>query len=211
MADLGQFQHPYFARSYDRVSRESEARGTAAYRDRLLDGLAGRVIEVGAGNGLNFGRYPPAVTEVLAVEPENLLRAIAERAARSASVPVTVVAGHADELPADDATFDAAVISLVLCSVPSPATALAEIRRVLVPGGQLRFFEHVRSSGYLRARLEDVITPLWSRASGGCHPNRDLAESIRAAGFRIERVERFGYRPIRFAPVQAHILGVATS
>jgi ubiquinone/menaquinone biosynthesis C-methylase UbiE len=209
MTNLGRFQHPRFARAYERISRDSEVRGTAEHRDRLLEGLTGRVIEVGAGNGLNFAHYPPAVTEVLAVEPEHLLRASAERAAKS--VPVAVVAGHADALPAEDAAFDAAVVSLVLCSVPDPATALAEIRRVLRPGGQLRFYEHVRSARPLLARLEDLVTPAWSRVAGGCHLNRDLAASIREAGFQIDRLERFGYRPLRFNPVQAHILGTATA
>jgi ubiquinone/menaquinone biosynthesis C-methylase UbiE len=210
MADLGRFQHPRFARAYERVSREAEARGTAEHRARMLDGLAGRVIEVGAGNGLNFGHYPPAVTEVVAVEPEDRLRATAARAASGAPVPVTVVTGHADELPADDASFDAVVVSLVLCSVPDPATALAEVRRVLRPGGQLRFYEHVRSHRAPLGLLEDLLTPLWSRAAGGCHLNRDLAASIHAAGFAIERLERFGYRLVRLGPSQAHILGVAT-
>lgn len=208
--DLERFQHPCFARSYDRVSRESEARGTGAYRDRLLDGLTGRVIEIGAGNGLNFGHYPPEVTDVLAVEPEDLLRMTAEREARVAPVPVTVVPGHADALPAEDGAYDAAIVSLVLCSVPDPSTALPEIRRTLRPGGQLRFFEHVRSSGSVRGRLEDALTPLWSHLAGGCRLNRDLDASIRAAGFTIERLERFAYRPVRLAPRQTHILGVAT-
>lgn len=211
MTDLGRFQHPRFARTYERVSRDSEARGTAEHRARMLDGLTGRVIEIGAGNGLNFGHYPPGVTEVVAVEPEDLLRATATRAAANAPVPVTVVTGHADSLPAEDASFDAAVVSLVLCSVPDPATALAEARRVLRPGGELRFYEHVRSARTPLALLEDLVTPVWSRASGGCHLNRDLAGSIRAANFQIERIERFGYRPVRFAPSQAHILGTATA
>lgn len=210
MSDLGRFQHPRFARAYERISRESEARGTGEHRARMLDGVAGRVIEIGAGNGLNFGHYPPAVSGVVAVEPEDLLRATATRAAVGAPVPVTVVTGHADTLPAEDASFDAAVVSLVLCSVPDPATALTEVRRVLRPGGQLRFYEHVRSHRAALGLLEDLVTPVWSRASGGCHLNRDLAASIRAAGFAIEAIERFGYRPVRLGPSQAHILGVAT-
>ena len=186
MADRGRFQHPRFARAYERISREAETRGTGEHRARMLDGVAGRVIEVGAGNGLNFGHYPPAVTEVVAVEPEDLLRATAARAAADARVPVTVVTGHADRLPAEDASFDVAVVSLVLCSVPDPVTALTEVRRVLRPGGQLRFYEHVRSQRALLGLLEDLVTPVWSRAAGGCHLNRDLTASIRAAGFAID-------------------------
>src|SRR5207247_3262497 len=106
-------------------------RGTGAQRDRALAGLTGRVIEVGAGNGMNFGHYPAAVAEVAAVEPDDRLRALAERAAAGAGVPVRVVPGHADALPFGDNSFDAAVASLVLCSVPDPRRSLAELRRVL--------------------------------------------------------------------------------
>lgn len=211
MADLSAFQHPRFARMYERISRESERRGTAEHRDRVLAGLVGRVIEIGAGNGLNFSHYPTTVTDVLAVEPEDHLRALAEQEATHAPVPIRVVPGHADALPTDDATFDAAVASLVLCSVPRVAGALAEIRRVLVPGGELRFFEHVRSTQPLLSLLQDAITPLWSAAAGGCHPNRDTAAAIRAAGFHLEQLDRFCYAPLRFIPAHAHILGRAVT
>lgn len=209
MADLAQFQHPRFARMYQRISAESERRGTARYRDRALAGLSGRVIEVGAGNGLNFAHYPGAVTEVVAVEPDNSLRALAEQAAEQATVPVRVRPGHATALPVEDASFDAAVVSLVLCSVPDVPAALTELRRVLKPDGQLRFFEHVRSENPVFGWLKDVITPLWSRMGGGCHPNRDTAAAIRAAGFAIDTVDRFAYAPLRFWPPHPHILGCA--
>ena len=211
MTDLSAFQHPRFARMYERVSRGSERRGTAAHRDRALAGLAGRVIEIGAGNGLNFGHYPSTVTEVLAVEPEDRLRALAQQAATHVPVPVRVVPGHADALPAQAATFDAAVASLVLCSVPRVAGALAEIRRVLIPGGELRFFEHVRSTQPWLGMLQDALTPLWSRIGGGCHLNRDAAAAIRAAGFHLEQLDRFSYAPLQFIPAHAHILGRATT
>jgi ubiquinone/menaquinone biosynthesis C-methylase UbiE len=196
---------------YERISAEAEQRGTAAHRDRVLAGLSGRVIEVGAGNGLNFGHYPHSVTEVLVVEPEDRLRALAEKAAAQARVSVAVVAGHAGALPAEDGEFDAAVASLVLCSVGDVAAALAEIRRVLRPGGQLRFLEHVRSSVSWLGRAQDVLTPLWSRVGGGCHLNRDTAEAIRAAGFTIEQLDRIYYAPLRFMPAHAHISGRANA
>jgi ubiquinone/menaquinone biosynthesis C-methylase UbiE len=209
MSDLSQFQHPRFARMYERISAESERRGTAAHRDQALAGLAGRVIEVGAGNGLNFRHYPAAVTEVVAIEPEDRLRALAGRAAEGAALPVRVVPGHAGALPFEDRSFDAAVTSLVLCSVPDPRRSLAELARVLRPGGELRFFEHVRSASPLTGALQYLITPLWAQAGGGCHLNRNTAADISAAGFEIEALDRFSYRPLRFAPAQAHILGTA--
>src|SRR3954469_22435285 len=109
--------HPIFARLYTWLSRGAESSGAAEHRDETLAGLSGRVIEVGAGNGLNFAHYPPGVTEVVAVEPEPYLRAQAEAAAAAAATPVTVLDGVADALPAEDGSFDAAVASLVLCTV----------------------------------------------------------------------------------------------
>lgn len=209
MSDLARFQHPRFARTYERISAESERRGTAAHRDRALAGLTGRVIEAGAGNGLNFGRYPAGVTEVVAVEPDAYLRRLAERAAEGGAVPVRVVAAHADALPFADGEFDAAVTSLVLCSVPEPRRSLGELRRVLKPGGELRFFEHVRSAHAAFGLLEDLVSPLWARTGGGCHLNRDITAAITAAGFTIETIDRFTYRPVKYAPPIAHILGRA--
>jgi ubiquinone/menaquinone biosynthesis C-methylase UbiE len=209
MTDLSPFQHPRFARMYEQMSAESERRGTALHRDRALAGVTGRVVEIGAGNGMNFSHYPDTVAEVVAIEPEDYLRTLAERAAAQAPVPVRVLAGHATALPVDDGGFDAAVASLVLCSIPDTPAALAEMRRVLKPDGELRFFEHVRSEKPWFGLLEDAITPLQSRIGGGCHPNRDTAAAIRAAGFDIEELDRFYYAPVRFYPSHAHILGRA--
>jgi ubiquinone/menaquinone biosynthesis C-methylase UbiE len=201
--------HPIFARVYARLSPRAEAAGAAEHRDELLNGLRGRVIEVGAGNGLNFAHYGAAVTEVLAVEPEAHLRGHAQLAAGHASVPITVVDGVASQLPAGDATFDAAVSSLVLCSVPDQAAALAELHRVIRPGGELRFYEHVVSNrprfAALQRRLDDWN--VWPQLAGGCHLARDTASAIAAAGFIIEPARRF---PFRAGPVAiAHILGTA--
>jgi ubiquinone/menaquinone biosynthesis C-methylase UbiE len=201
-------RHPIFARLYARASPGIDRKGAAEHRDEMLAGLAGRVIEVGAGNGLNFAQYPAAVTEVVAVEPEPYLRDKASDAAERAPVAVTVVDGVADALPAEDGSFDAAVASLVLCSVPDQAAALAEIRRVLRPGGELRFYEHVVAGGRLgtaQRRLDDW--GIWPRLSGGCHGARDTAAAIAAAGFTIERCRRF---PFAAGPVSVpHIVGTA--
>src|SRR3954470_8369162 len=136
--------HPLFARLWIKASPKAEDKGAGAHRDDMLAGLSGRVLELGAGNGLNFAHYPATVTEVVAVEPEPTLRAAAQTAAGEAPVPVRVVEGVADRLPAEEGEFDAAVASLVLCSVPDQASALAELKRVIRPGGDLRFYEHVK-------------------------------------------------------------------
>src|SRR3954469_15281982 len=115
--------HPHFARFYKKLSPKAEGRGQAEHREELLAGLSGRVLELGAGNGLNFSHYPATVTEVIAVEPEPTLRAAAEEAAAKAPVPVRVVDAVADELPFADGELDAAVASLVLCSVSDQASA----------------------------------------------------------------------------------------
>lgn len=205
--------HPVFARLYARYSPASEHRGSASHRRRMLAGLSGRVIEVGCGNGLNFAHYPTEVAQVVGVEPERYLRTVARVAAARSSVLVEVVDGRAERMPFADGTFDAAVTSLVLCSVADPVAALAEIRRVLRPGGQLRFYEHVRSPSDTHARLQRILSPAWQALGGGCHPDRDTATSIEAAGFAIQHQERFCYRPGPRVPlglISPHILGRAT-
>src|SRR4051794_2879280 len=202
-------RHPIFARLYAKTSPSVEAKGAAAHRDELLAGLAGRVVEVGAGNGLNFAHYPAGVTEVVAVEPEPYLRARAREAAADAAVAVTVVDGIADALPAPDGAFDAAVASLVLCSVPDQASALREVRRVLRAGGELRFYEHVvaerpRAAAVMRALDRSGI---WPRLAGGCHAARDTPSAIERAGFVVERMRRFQFAA---GPVAVpHVIGVA--
>jgi ubiquinone/menaquinone biosynthesis C-methylase UbiE len=136
--------HPLFARAYSRMST-GESDEQVAHRRETLAGLSGRVLELGAGNGRNFAFYPPEVSEVVAVEPEPYMRERAHEAAAQATARVEVVDAVADALPFPDAGFDAAVASLVLCSVPDQPTALAELRRVIRPGGELRFYEHVHA------------------------------------------------------------------
>ena len=200
--------HPIFARLYARMSPRADAKGAAEHRRETLGGLTGRVIELGAGNGLTFAHYPDTVTEVVAVEPEDYLRKRAEEAAASAPVPVRVVDAVADDLPSGDATFDAAVAALVLCSVPDQASALAELRRVVRPGGEVRFYEHVRPNNPRTAAIWQRADDwnIYPRISGGCHAARDTEAAIRAAGFEIERCRRFAFKG---GPVTApHIIGL---
>jgi SAM-dependent methyltransferase len=205
-----EIHHPLFARFYDRLSVGAEGKGAAEHRDELLSDLSGRVIEVGAGNGLNFAHYPPSVSEVVAVEPEAYLRERAERRARDAKVPVRVVPGPAEALPIEDESFDAAVASLVLCSVRDQPAALAELYRVVKPGGELRFYEHVRSGRAGFARFQRVVDVGWPCVGGGCHASRPTDVAIEDAGFIIERCRRFPFRPCLVTlPVTPHVIGLA--
>jgi ubiquinone/menaquinone biosynthesis C-methylase UbiE len=202
-------QNPLFARYFARRGARLEEHGGRELRAELLTGLSGRVIEVGAGTGLNFARYPDAVREVVAVEPEPYLRARALAAAGSAPVPVTVVEGTAAALPAADGEFDAVVVSQVLCSVSNVPAALAECSRVLRPGGQLRFWEHVRSRDPLFAGFQRAADLVWPHLMGGCHVQRDSLSSIREV-FTVEscRGFRFPVFSVLWPPVP-RILGTA--
>jgi ubiquinone/menaquinone biosynthesis C-methylase UbiE len=199
--------HPLFARVYARVGHLMDAE-IGDHRQRLLAGLTGRVLEVGAGNGLNSPHYPATVTEVLAVEPEPYLRRLALAAARQAPVPIRVVDGTAEALPAPDATVDAVVASLVLCTVADLDEALAEIGRVLRPGGRLRFYEHVRAEDPQLARWQDRLERPWGWLVGGCHPNRDPVAAITAAGLQVVQLDRFDPAAMP-ALARPHVLGVA--
>jgi ubiquinone/menaquinone biosynthesis C-methylase UbiE len=204
-------RHPVFARVYTRLSRTMEEHGVREQRWRLLAGLTGEVLEVGCGNGMNLRHYPAGVERVLAVEPEPYLRDQARREAEAARVPVEVVAGVASALPAPDASYDAVVCSLVLCSVEDQHAALGEIRRVLRPGGELRFFEHVVArSGPLRRVQRTLDATVWPTLAGGCHASRDTLAAIEDTGFEVVEFARFRLpdAPIP-APTAPHILGRA--
>jgi ubiquinone/menaquinone biosynthesis C-methylase UbiE len=206
-----QVSHPLFARVYNRLRPVMDRHGVAEHRRRLLAGTAGRVVEVGAGDGANFALYPDQVTSVIAVEPEPFLRTQAERSATEAATTVDVVNGTADLLPVSDASADVVVASLVLCSVPDQHAALAEAIRVLRPGGELRFYEHVAAEAGTRlARVQKIAdATVWPCLMGGCHVGRDTAATIAAAGFRIEELDHFQFPPDQLSPASPHVLGRA--
>ena len=173
---------------YDMTLRAPEEAGLRAMRSDLLAGARGEVLEIGAGTGLNFALYPAAVTLVRALEPDRAMARRAREKAAAAETTIEVVAGSAQALPFPDAGFDTVVGTLVLCTVPDPAGVLAEVARVLRPGGHYLFLEHVRDSDDRAARWQDRWTPVWRHLAGGCHPNRPTLETLSASRLRVEQV-----------------------
>lgn len=172
-----------FAVVYDPVLWLGELFGMRRRRRDLVAAARGRVIEIGAGTGLNVAYYPEAVDELVLTEPEpGMRRKLERRTAREARI----VAAPAERLPVEDASVDTVVSTLVLCTVTDPALVLREIARVLRPGGQLLFIEHVRSSASLLARCQDLMLRPWRGFAGGCVCNRPTVDLMRAAGFTVE-------------------------
>ena len=200
--------HPIFARfaAFLAANEDDEEKD---FRRETVAGLSGRVVELGSGSGPNFPLYPDTVSELVAVEPEPNLRAKALEAARDSGRPIRVIDAVGDRLPFDDGSFEAAVAVLVLCSVPDQASTLSELHRVLRPGGQLRYYEHVIGTSKRLATMQRALAPGLAKAFGGCRADRDTGAAIEAAGFRIERQRRFLRRMMTEAPVAPRILGVA--
>lgn len=174
-----------FARLYDRGLERSEEAGLRDLRRETLAGAAGRTLEIGAGTGLNLDLYPDTVTELVLTEPfEPMARRLRVKDER------TVVAAPAESLPFPDAGFDTVVVTLVLCTVSDPVLALREIARVLRPGGQLLFLEHVRSEDPGLARWQDRLHGPWYALGHGCHCNRDTLALLEASPLTVERVVR---------------------
>jgi len=199
------------AASYDGVLAASERDGLAKLRAELLAPARGRVVELGAGTGANLDHWPRGtIASLLLTEPDpHMARRLESRVARREAA-ARVVRAPADDLPVQDGAADTVVASLVLCTVPDVPAVLAEVRRVLAPGGRLLFLEHVRHADPARARRQDRLTPVHSRLAAGCHPNRPTPDLIAAAGFTVRelRVERF---PKAARYLQPLVLGSATA
>jgi len=193
-------------RIYDAFTAGLDRKGFGQRRDRQVAELRGDVLEVGAGTGLNLPRYRSADL-LVALEPHRTYSRRLRARAGAAHVPVEVVAGTAEELPFADESFDNVVTTLSLCSVGDLDVALAEIRRVLRPGGALHFLEHVRGEG-ATARWQDRLTPIQRRIADGCHLNRDTAAAILRAGFEITELERFAM-PAGASVIKPAIQGTA--
>jgi ubiquinone/menaquinone biosynthesis C-methylase UbiE len=182
--------HPFAAALYDPLMRVQDRLGLGRQRVRTAREATGRTLELGVGTGRNLPHYVNA-TEVVGVDPDpHMLRRARPRAAE-APVPVELIEGSAEALPFADASFDTVVVALSLCTIPDPAAALREAKRVLRPAGRLVFLEHVRSDKPWVARLQDRLERPWMCAAGGCHPNRDTVASIERE-FDVQRLWRRG-------------------
>ncbi|MDT5398377.1 MAG: hypothetical protein QOK33_1608 [Mycobacterium sp.] len=188
MSEPDTVDNPFFALMWSKMStREPES--IRKLRRANLVGLTGRVLEVGAGTGTNFEFYPSTVSEVVAIEPERRLAVIARQAAECAAVPITVTTDTVEEFDAGE-PFDYVVCSLVLCSVGDPDDVLRQLFSMLKPGGELRYLEHVASTG-MRAGLQRLAdATVWPRLLGNCHTHRDTEQSIVDAGFEVRAARR---------------------
>lgn len=198
-----------FAALYDRGLKATEEAGLRQMRRDLLASARGRVLELGAGTGVNLDLYPEGVEELVLVEPDrHMAKQMRQKLAESGRA-ARVVEASAERLPFEDSSFDAAVATLVLCTIPDPAAALAETARVLKPGGRLLFVEHVRADAPGLARWQDRLEKPWRFLADGCHCNRDTVSTIAASPLRLGEVER-GALPKAPSIVRPLVSGEAT-
>lgn len=180
------------ANIYDLIMSQPEAHCLGAWRTELLARARGRVLEIGAGTGINTAHYTDAVTELVLLEPDETMRAkLTDRASSCAAHQITYVHDFIEEYDAPDHSFDAIVCTLVLCSVPDPSTALSAFKRLLRPGGEYIFIEHVASErGTAARKLQNTLDPVWKFCAGNCHLTRETEATIEASGFVIEEIAR---------------------
>jgi ubiquinone/menaquinone biosynthesis C-methylase UbiE len=178
-----------FAAIYDRAFEATEDAGLREMRRLVLAEARGRTIDLGAGTGANLGLYPEAVTELVMAEPDPHMLKQLRAKVREAGVGAEVIEASAQRLPFEDSSFDTAVFTLVLCTVPDPRAALSEAARVLKPGGKLLFVEHVRAEDQSLARWQDRLEKPWRFLGDGCHCNRDTVATIEASPLTVEQVE----------------------
>lgn len=180
------------------------------YRAALFDTVGGVVVEIGAGNGLNFQYLSPSVSFLVAVEPSSYLQRLAKREAKRHACPIGVVSGVGEALPVRSGSVDVVVLASVLCRATNPHQFLWEVSRILKPGGELRVWEHVRSDRRYIGRMQAFAAPLWLRASGGCHIDRDSRSMIEEAGFKFVQLRRSHIDlALVHLLVSSRILGVA--
>ncbi|MBA4181984.1 MAG: SAM-dependent methyltransferase [Anaerolinea sp.] len=202
-------EHPDRAARYDKKSAAAELSYRARMRERLIGGLRGDILELGAGTGLNFPHYSDRA-RVVAIEPDPHMRERALMKLRLLAGPnITVEDGHAEHLPFADGSFDAVVATLVLCSVEDIEATLGEVMRVLKPEGELRFMEHIRGTK-LRGAIQDLVSPAWGHFGSGCRPNRRTPRALRRAGFRVELIDERRGRAVT-APIVSGIARRSTA
>lgn len=201
----GGTSHRSFARYYERTSNsETEENFMKPLRQEIIGQAHGRVLEIGAGNGLNFAFYRPETVErVEATEPDSAMLEFARDRAAAAKVPVNLIQAPVENLPFEDESFDSVVVTLVFCSVNDPRRGLSEVRRVLKPGGTLLMVEHVRSHGAITATLQTIVTPLTRLMLGNCHWNRDTEKTVSEAGFKIEQRREMAWALMPFLVLHA--------
>jgi SAM-dependent methyltransferase len=199
-----------FAAMYDRGLKATEENGLGEMRAELLAGARGRVVEIGAGTGVNLDLYGPGVEDLTLIEPDphmgTRLRARLED--RGGGTPARLVVAPGEAMPFANDSFDTAVATLVLCTVPDPVATIGELARVLKPGGKLLFIEHVRSEDPDRARWQDRLEKPWRFIADGCHCNRDTAATLGASAFEVETIDQ-GKLPKAAAIVRPLIRGTA--
>lgn len=202
--------HPWFAATYGLLTGASELLYLRRVRRELLRSAAGRVLEIGIGTGANLAHYTSEARRVVATDPDpHMLGRVP--VPDGAAPPLCLVRACGERLPFSAGSFDTVVATMVLCSAGDASRILAEVRRVLRPGGEFHFLEHVRARNRLGAFAQDLITPVWSRIFGGCRPNRDTERVLRESGLEIREIRHRGLA-LPFPPyvvVRPHILGVA--